>query len=228
LWFIYNKFLKGILKVKSRENFPMRISDNRYNRDRLRLDLALRMIRHEARTCTIRTWTGLTDDRIRKLYRAYVQNDRSNPVRRHRGKSPSQVEFFLRNPGTLFEAQTLGSLFALWELLVLARMAPGRQSPGASIERGTLFCAAYETYTTLHRPARISFEHAWFLLGALTRADELRFEGCAGCGGVLLRDRLADRRNTCAQCRDIHLAINLTSRPATRGMQFELWEPIAI
>jgi hypothetical protein len=50
----------------------MRITDDRYTRDRLRLDLALRLIRHEARTRTIRSWTGLTDDRIRKLYRSYV------------------------------------------------------------------------------------------------------------------------------------------------------------
>ena len=49
----------------------MRISDDRYSRDRVRLDLALRFIRHEARTQTIRAWTGLTDDRIRKLYRSY-------------------------------------------------------------------------------------------------------------------------------------------------------------
>jgi hypothetical protein len=46
----------------------MRISDDRYSRDRQRFDLALRFIQHEARTRTIRIWTGLTDDRIRKLY----------------------------------------------------------------------------------------------------------------------------------------------------------------
>jgi hypothetical protein len=45
----------------------MRISDDRYSRERLCLDLALRFLRHEARTQTIRTWTGLTDDRIRKV-----------------------------------------------------------------------------------------------------------------------------------------------------------------
>ena len=43
-------------------------------RDRLRLDLALRFMRHEARTHTIRKWTGLTDDRIRKLYRSYLDD----------------------------------------------------------------------------------------------------------------------------------------------------------
>lgn len=202
----------------------MRISDDRYNRDRLRLDLALRMIRHEARTCTIRTWTGLTDDRIRKLYRAYVQNDSANPVRRHRGKSPSQVDFFLRNPGTLFEARTLGSLFSLWELLGLAGRKLGRQSLAANIERGALFCTAYETYAVLHHPARISFEHAWFLLGALLRADELRFDCCAACGGVLLNDQLAERRNGCPQCRDMSRFARAAGSQKHRGFQFDLWE----
>ena len=50
----------------------MRVSDDRYTRDRQNFDLALRLIRHEARTFTIRQWTGLSDDRIRKLYRSYV------------------------------------------------------------------------------------------------------------------------------------------------------------
>jgi hypothetical protein len=66
----------------------MRISDDRYTRDRLRLDLALRLIRHEARTYTIRQWTGLSDDRIRKLYRSYVMSHGARGVHRHRGKSP--------------------------------------------------------------------------------------------------------------------------------------------
>jgi hypothetical protein len=45
----------------------MRISDDRYDRERSSLDLALKFLRHEARTQTVRAWTGLTDDRIRKL-----------------------------------------------------------------------------------------------------------------------------------------------------------------
>jgi hypothetical protein len=46
----------------------MRISDDRYSRERLSLDLALRFLRNEARTQAIRAWTGLTDDRIRKVF----------------------------------------------------------------------------------------------------------------------------------------------------------------
>ena len=69
----------------------MRVSDDRYTRDRQRLDLALRLIRHEARTFTIRQWTGLSDDRIRKLYRSYVMNHEARRVLRHRGKSPRRT-----------------------------------------------------------------------------------------------------------------------------------------
>ena len=75
----------------------MRISDDRYSRDRLRLDLALRFIHHEARTHTIRAWTGLTDDRIRKLYRTYLYEAGGAKVARHRGKSPRQAAFFTRS-----------------------------------------------------------------------------------------------------------------------------------
>jgi hypothetical protein len=39
----------------------MRISDDRYSRDRSRFDIAVQFIRHEARTHTIRDWTGLSD-----------------------------------------------------------------------------------------------------------------------------------------------------------------------
>ena len=49
----------------------MRLTDDRYAAERSQFELALRMIRHEARTRTIRECTGLSDDRIRKLYATY-------------------------------------------------------------------------------------------------------------------------------------------------------------
>jgi hypothetical protein len=46
----------------------MCISEDRYSRERLCLQLALRFLEHEARTQTIRTWTGLSDDRMRNVF----------------------------------------------------------------------------------------------------------------------------------------------------------------
>ena len=98
----------------------MRISDDRYNRDRLRLDVAMRFIRHEARTRTIRQWTGLTDDRIRKLYHAYIRS--GGRTTRHRGKSPRQAAFFLRTTRMRDEASALASLYCLVGLFDAQRL----------------------------------------------------------------------------------------------------------
>src|ERR671922_2488233 len=95
----------------------MRISDDRYSRDRLRLDLALRFIHHEARTHTIRAWTGLTDDRIRKLYRTYLYEADGRGVARHRGKSPRQAAFFTRSLRMRREAAVFASVSSLFGLI---------------------------------------------------------------------------------------------------------------
>lgn len=174
----------------------MRVSDDRYNRDRIRFDLAVRMIQHEARTCTIRSWTGLSDDRIRKLYRAYLLGQYAEPVRRHRGKSPQQVEYFLRSPALQFEATTLACLFSMLGLLP----PPAGDAQTAGVERGEQFCQAYETYLALHRPARISFEHASFLLVALNRSEELELARCEPCGRLYLRDVLGAEQVRCTLC----------------------------
>jgi hypothetical protein len=73
IWGFFTKFCPVVFW----ENFPknarpenhrkkkiMRISEDRYSRERLCLQVALRFLEHEARTQTIRAWTGLSDDRI--------------------------------------------------------------------------------------------------------------------------------------------------------------------
>jgi hypothetical protein len=178
----------------------MRVSDDRYSRDRLRFDLALRMIRHEARTCTIRSWTGLSDDRIRKLYRTYLQHAPAVIVRRHRGKSPRQVAFFLRSPAMQFEATTLASLLCMLALVPPPGDRARRAMPAMTLERGEFFCQAYESYLALHVAPRVSFEHAWFLLLALLSGEELRLQACRECGGLCLVETYAASTATCARC----------------------------
>ena len=178
----------------------MRVSDDRYTRDRQRLDLALRLIRHEARTFTIRQWTGLSDDRIRKLYRSYCQDDAAAAVTRHRGKSPRQAAFFFRNPEVTFHAAQLASLFLIYGLVGAAGGQLESRYRVGSLESGTLLCQAYEAYLQLHAPVSISFEHAWFLLLALARCDEVGTARCEDCGGLRLRDLLARHKQTCGNC----------------------------
>jgi hypothetical protein len=194
----------------------MRIHDDRYNRDRRRFEVALRFIQHEARTHTIRIWTGLTDDRIRKLYRSYLkephgrQSPSAAPVR-HRGKSPQQPAFFTRSARARHESALLASLCRLVGALpapavvaTTAAMTPRNPSEPArslaGLNRGELLCQAYESYRSLVGTPLITFEHAVFLLSALWRGEELVIGGCRDCGAVLVTDRWTMRAPRCIVC----------------------------
>ena len=182
----------------------MRISDDRYSRDRLRLDLALRFIHHEARTHTIRAWTGLTDDRIRKLYRTYLYEAGGAKVARHRGKSPRQAAFFTRSLRMRRETAVFASVSSLFGLIPpqVIVVKPSAE-PAPTVARGALLCETFEAYTALIGESNISFEHAVFLVAALLAGDELRVAHCRDCSGVLVTDRLALRTPVCNECSSI-------------------------
>jgi hypothetical protein len=176
----------------------MRISDNRYSRDRFRLDLALRFIRHEARTQTIRAWTGLSDDRIRKLYRSY-SNEPGIAVSRPRGKSPQQAALFTRSPKLKEESSLLASLCSLLGALPRAGTAVSRQTL-ANLSRGELLCQAFEIYRDLVADPRISFENLVFLVRALAEGEELALAGCEDCGALTVVDRITFKAHRCLHC----------------------------
>jgi hypothetical protein len=179
----------------------MRISDDRYSRDRLRLDLALRFIHLEARTHTIRAWTGLTDDRIRKLYRTYLLEADGHGVARHRGKSPRQAAFFTRSVRMRRESAVFASVSSLFGLITRDTiMIQKAAQPAPSVMRGALLCEAFETYRALVGESQISFEHAVFLLDALQAGEELRVAHCRDCSGVLVTDSLTLRSPMCHDC----------------------------
>ncbi|HEY6823108.1 MAG TPA: hypothetical protein VI195_01615, partial [Steroidobacteraceae bacterium] len=164
----------------------MRICDDRYRRERARMELALRFLHHEARTQTIRAWTGLSDDRIRKLYRSYMSHARRE-LPRHRGKSPHQVAYFTRSLRLQEESALLASVLSLLGVVPSAPSAGGaRGLPLADVRRGELLCQAFEAFRLLLPAAQISFEHAVFLATALARGDQLRLGECSGCGSLMV------------------------------------------
>lgn len=205
----------------------MRISDDRYNRDRLRFDLALRMMQHGARTSTIRTWTGLSDDRIRKLFRSYLAHNATGNMRRQRGKSPQLAANFLQSAAISFEATTLSCLFCILGLI------PREGEGQLTLEQGEAFCQAYEAYAVLHNPPRLSFEHAWFLLLTLLKNEELKLCSCNRCGRLYLTDAARMRASSCG-CNTQRLGWPRRRRasgntaaagPMTRDMFMELPPP---
>lgn len=174
----------------------MRITDSRYDRDRLRLTLAYRLIALEARTHTIRQATQLSDDRIRRIYRDYFNSRGGLTVRRRRGKSPRRMSFFRRSLEHEQQTAMLGAM--LRQCGLIQRPTPAARPP---IEEVTCFCNVYETFVSLWPGAHISFEHAWHLWQVLSREDEFVLESCPGCEALWMRDTLELLPDNCAACR---------------------------
>jgi hypothetical protein len=185
----------------------MQTTHDRFGNQRRRDELALRMIQHEARTCTIRACTGLSDDRIRRLYKAYASEHTEHPARRRRGKSPRQITFFIRSTRAQFESSLLASAFAAFGLLQMPQVSNTHRrtvvEPG-SLEYGGLFCDAYETHQQLLNNPTMSFEHAWFLLQLLVRSGELHAVRCRHCDSYYLRDRFNVCQHACPACKLKH------------------------
>lgn len=173
----------------------------RFDREQSRTQLAIRMIGHEARTYLIRTCTGLSEDRIRKLYHTYYRQE-GFKISRHRGKTPRQTEYFTRNPTAQLESTTLVRICLAAGLIRLQRgnriileLAP------TNAEYGLRFCDAYEAYLTIHSPPDLSFERAWHLLDALSRGNVIGLATCRRCRVSFLEDRLGLQEPLCPACR---------------------------
>lgn len=179
----------------------MRLTDNRYSAERSQFELALRMINHEARTRTIKQCTGLSDDRIRKLYTTYFRNTGRDTVKRRRGKSPRQINLFVKNPVNQLEATTLIALFCTSLLLRIDSADKVHTCwPRPDVEYGHRVCRAFETYMLLHPEPKITFEWAWNLLQSITGNDELYLAVCSQCAIRYVQDAYALDRRLCPSC----------------------------
>ena len=147
-------------------------------RYRLRLDLALRlsatMLAQHLRSLTA------SPNRIRKLYHSYIADAGRRDVRRHRGMSPRQTAFFMRNAAIRREAAGLATLLCILGLLRREKfVAPGTVD---HLRWGERFCEAYETFVSLNGTPQLSFDHACHLLRSLEKQNEICLDDCEGCG----------------------------------------------
>lgn len=179
----------------------MRLTDDRYASERSQFELALRMIRHEARTRTIRECTGLSDDRIRKVYATYFRHGGQATIKRRRGKSPRQISLYVKNPTNQLQATTLVALFCAGLLVRIDEQDRVHACwPRPNVEFGHRLCRAYENYLLLHKNPRLSFEWAWNLLHCIACNDELYLASCATCDARYVQDAYALDDETCPAC----------------------------
>ena len=170
----------------------MRAGEARYQQELGSIDLALRFIWLEARTSTIRAFTGLSGDRIRKLSQQY-----STPRYRHRGKSPQQASYFFRSAKMRHQASFLGGVLCSCGLTL---NEPAAAAGFACLATGEVLFDAYEYYRKAVSAPVISFEYAVFLAQCLHRGDQLRLVCCADCNIPLLAERLPEGPRVCDYC----------------------------
>ena len=190
----------------------MRTTDDRYRGEKARFELALRMIRHEARTGTIRYVTSLSDDRIRKLYTSYFKYDANKNVKRRRGKTPTQITPLIRTPARTLESGVFVNLLVTSALVDVTAL-PGPALNG-NIELGNRFCRCFEVYQTVVPKPTLTFEWAWNLLLTVRRGDEIGIERCRSCGTVYLRDLLTLPKAACPACPTLRPAAATTTLPS--------------
>lgn len=181
----------------------MRISEDRYFRDLRHLLLAARMLKLEARTRTICTWTGMPRDRIRKLAISTSPANGHEPRIRHRGRSPRQTAYFFRSPRIYAHANMLACYFAMADLLPRPPEVITAKA-FRCVARGEVLCEIYESFYSPPPERLIDFERGILLATALAARDEVDLGRCGDCAGLVLLDRLApdtDAARRCQSCK---------------------------
>lgn len=173
----------------------------RYDHERSRLELTLKLISVEARTRTIRECTGLSDDRIRKIYSRYFRDGPAAGVRRRRGKSPCRVARFTGNAIAQHEATTLFYLFCATGLMRISATGHAVACWRApDIEYGQRLCRAFDAYSVIVNDPQYSFEWAWALLRALSHGELMSLGVCRECRIHYVQDRYAIALKCCPGC----------------------------
>lgn len=172
----------------------MRAGEARYQHELRSIDVALRFIRLEARTSTIRAFTGLSYDRIRKLSQQYARSSY-----RHRGKSPQQAAYFNRSAKVRDQTSFLAGLFCSCGLL-LDEPSPEAAADLPRLENGELLLGAYDYYRKVVVPSVISFEYAIFLVQCLLRGEQLVMACCVQCSIPLVVELLPQGPRRCDYC----------------------------
>lgn len=177
----------------------MRMSEERYNRDLRRLNLAGKLLRYEVRTGLILLWTNLPERRLRAL-RSHAHNwGVASAVTRHRGPPPTDTSIFFRSLALRSEAAAVAVLCQSHQVLASER-GPQAVKKLPSLVRGERLCRAYEVYREMVPQPVYTLDQILMLLDALVLGEIIELGICGGCTGAILIDRLRHDRRVCASC----------------------------
>ena len=174
----------------------MRLFDKRYESHLRKYTLALSMIEHGARICTVTQWTGLSKYCVQNLTKSYGSKTR---IKCKRGDPPSQPAYFSKSPEVARESMAFAYI-ALQMQAVPAGVVPDARASLPGIVQGERLMSAFELYRALLPEAIISLEYAILLIIELAERSALALGECRGCHDVMVVDLLRTRQEFCPFC----------------------------
>ncbi len=181
----------------------MNYTDDPFGRDLKRIEVARRMVLHQARTQTIVNYTHLTRNRLATLRRRWCVPDEL----RRRGPPPRSLGAFLRTPYARSEAAAIVSLCIALEALP-NQSSNSEVSALPRLEIADRLCEAFEAFRTWIPNSTIEFEELLLLANELATGKLIKLSTCRGCKSAILIFRNGIPRGTCPHC-DRHGAIAL-------------------
>jgi hypothetical protein len=181
----------------------MNYMDDPFGRDLRRIEVARRMVLHQARTQTIVSYTCLTRNRLATLRRRWCVPDES----RRRGPPPRSFSAFLRMPRARSEAAAVISLCMALEAMP-NQSFNSAVSALSRLEIADRLCEAFEAFGTWIPNSAIEFEDLLLLAQELATGNLIRLSTCRGCKSAILIFTSGIPRGTCPHC-DRHGAVAL-------------------
>lgn len=178
----------------------MPLSDDRYLRDLRRYHLALTFFRFAARPNTVQAWTGFSRQRVRQVFRNYLENRSSTDPRCSRGPNPTKLANLLANPTLRRELTVMAGVCRLLHLIPEERV-PNARVCLPNVLNGERLCHALELYYRMVPHARLTLEQLILLMFELAEGNDWSLEHCSGCRALILVDRSSVARRLCEECR---------------------------
>jgi hypothetical protein len=179
----------------------MRLSDHDYGRDLRGINLALRLLRHEARLSTVCAWTGFNEERVRILSRSRRRHQVNRVAGTHRGPSPRRVRPLFASLTLRSEGAAMAGLCRVLEVIPAKPISNARvRLPG--VANGERLCDAFELFREIVPSARLTLEQAISLVYAVSEGQLCSLDHCTRCRALILVDHLSLTRRVCTHCQN--------------------------
>lgn len=177
----------------------MRLSEFSYSRDLLSFNVAVRMLRQDARTRTISAWTGISAERVRKLWMGQRREGSHRLPRRERGPTPSHLEAVLKSESLRSEAAAVAGVCRMLEVVPPERW-PTARGAVALLVKGEQVLSARELFQDIIPRRRLTFEEWLLLLHSLADGTAWSVARCERCPAMVVVDRLTLASALCEAC----------------------------